>query len=232
MDSATVSQTKGPQMIKRILWIVMAIVALISPVVADPTFFGPSGLISMPTAESLEYQQFNVGYDFRGTGKDQQGYYKFNMGMFKNVELGIVGGATPTEGVFINVKYFLISDATRYPMSFAVGLQNLASKSDTGLYLVMSKKFQGGLSGHLGFNTFISDQIDPTLMGGIEYMVSDHMSFLADFSGKQKTYTLNGGLRFAIYPDLSLRVNILNIGRQSTDGGSYYSVGLAYNRFM
>ncbi|NBV83533.1 hypothetical protein EBR57_05360, partial [bacterium] len=101
-----------------------------------------------------------------------------------------------------------------------------------GLYLVMSKKFQGGLSAHLGFNTFISDQIDPTLMGGIEYIVNDHMSFLADFSGKQKTYTLNGGLRFAIYPDLSLRVNILDVGKDAASGGSYYSVGLSYNRFM
>ncbi|NDD67562.1 hypothetical protein EBZ35_07970, partial [bacterium] len=202
-------------MLNRVLWIALAIIGLAIPIAADPTFFGPSGLIVIPTAESLEYQQFNLAYDFRGTSTAKQGYYKFNMGMFKNVELGIIGGATPTEGVFINMKYFLISDASRYPMSFAVGLQNLASKSDTGLYLVMSKKFQGGLSAHLGFNTFISDQIDPTLMGGIEYIVNDHMSFLADFSGKQKTYTLNGGLRFAIYPDLSLRVNILDVGKDA-----------------
>jgi len=219
-------------MLNRVLWIALAIIGLAIPIAADPTFFGPSGLIVIPTAESLEYQQFNLSYDFRGTSTAQQGYYKFNMGMFKNVELGIIGGATPTEGVFINMKYFLISDASRYPMSFAVGLQNLASKSDTGLYLVMSKKFQGGLSAHLGFNTFISDQIDPTLMGGIEYIVNDHMSFLADFSGKQKTYTLNGGLRFAIYPDLSMRVNILDVGKDTANGGSYYSVGLSYNRFM
>lgn len=219
-------------MLNRVLWIALAIIGLAIPIAADPTFFGPSGLIVIPTAESLEYQQFNLSYDFRGTSTAQQGYYKFNMGMFKNVELGIIGGATPTEGVFINMKYFLISDASRYPMSFAIGLQNLASKTDTGLYLVMSKKFQGGLSAHLGFNTFISDQIDPTLMGGIEYIVNDHMSFLADFSGKQKTYTLNGGLRFAIYPDLSLRVNILDVGKDTTNGGSYYSVGLSYNRFM
>lgn len=219
-------------MIKRLFITGLLLAGLIHPVVADPTFYGPSGLIVIPTAESLQYQQFNLGYDFRGANDSQQGFYKLNMGMFKNMELGFVGGATPTEGVFINVKYFLMSDATRYPMSFAVGIQNLASKSDTGLYLVMSKKFQGGLNTHLGFNAHISDELDPTIMGGIEYLVNDNLSLLADFSGKKKTYTLNGGLRIAIYPDLSLRVNILDIGNPSPDNSSYYSVGVAYNRFM
>ncbi|NDC82129.1 hypothetical protein EB093_00485 [bacterium] len=205
---------------------------LATSLAADPTFYGPSGLITMPTAESLEYQQFNVAYDFRGASTTQQGFFKFNMGMFKNVELGVIGGAVPTEGVFINVKYFLLSDASRYPLSFAVGLQNAASQSDTSVYLVMSKKFQGGLNVHGGFNATFSTELDPSVMAGIEYLVNDHMSFLADVSGKRRQYTLNGGLRFAIYPDLSLRVSILDIGRQTTDGGTYYAVGLAYNRFM
>lgn len=125
-----------------------------------------------------------------------------------------------------------MSDTSRYPMSFAVGVQNLSSKSDTGVYLVMSKKFQGGLNTHFGFNANISDELDPTIMGGVEYMVNENMALLADFSGKKKNYTLNTGLRFAIYPDLSLRVSILDIGNQSNDKSSYYSVGLSYNRFM
>lgn len=201
-------------------------------VFADPTLYGPSGLIVIPTAESLEYQQYNMALDYRTSGALNRPYYKFNMGIFKNLELGFVGGAVPTEGVFINAKYFLISDNTRYPLSFAVGLQNLSSKSETGLYLVVSKKFQGGLNAHLGFNAlFDTDELDPSLMGGVEYMINDRLALLADFSGKRKRYTVNGGARFAIYPDLSLRVSILDFGNTESNA-NYYSIGVAYNRFM
>jgi hypothetical protein len=219
-------------MIKKIALLLLIAAALFRPIYAEPALYGPSGLITMPTAESLEYQQFNLALDYKTSGKTQEAFYKFNMGMFKNIEVGFVGGATPTEGVFINAKYFLISDNSRYPMSFAVGLQNLASKSDTGLYLVVSKKFQGGLNAHLGFNAvFATDELDPSLMGGVEYIVSDRLSLLGDFSGKRKKYTVNAGVRFAIYPDLSLRVSLLDMGNSSSES-NFYSIGLAYNRFM
>ncbi|NBV43159.1 hypothetical protein EBR96_10405, partial [bacterium] len=88
---------------------------------AEPTINGPSGLVTMPTAESLEYQQFNFALDYKMANQVQERFYSFNMGMFKNVELGITGGSTPTEGVFVNAKYFLISDNGRFPLTFAVG---------------------------------------------------------------------------------------------------------------
>ncbi len=201
-------------------------------VYADPTLYGPSGLVVIPTAESLEYQQYNMALDYRTSGVLNRPYYKFNMGLFKNLEIGVVGGAVPTEGVFINAKYFLMSDNSRYPLSFAVGLQNLTSKVDTGLYLVVSKKFQDGLNVHLGFNAiFATDELDPSLIGGVEYLTNDRVALLADFSGKRKKYTVNAGARFAIYPDLSLRMSILDFGN-SESNSNFYSIGIAYNRFM
>ena len=68
-------------------------------------------------------------------------FYKFNLGSFENWELGILGGSFLDEGVFVNMKYFLMSNQEENPLSIAAGIERLGSKSDLATYLVTSKRF-------------------------------------------------------------------------------------------
>jgi hypothetical protein len=199
---------------------------------AAPTLNGPTGLIVVPTAESLQYKEMNVGLDYKLSSGSQQHFFKFNFGEFKGVELGVVGGSVPTEGVFVNAKYYLMSDNTRFPLSIAIGAENLGAKNSTGVYMVASKKFQGGISGHFGFYAGFEEgaDLDPSVMGGGEWILDNRISLLADVIGKRRKYTLNTGLRFAIYPDLQFRASILDVGNNLQE--NFYTLGLSYNAFL
>lgn len=213
-------------------WLLLSGILWVSTLTAAPTINGPTGLIMVPTAESLQYKEMNVALDYKLSNTTQQHFLKFNFGEFKGVELGIVGGSVPTEGVFVNAKYYLMSDNTRFPLSIAIGAENLGSKRNTGVYMVASKKFQGGVNGHFGFYAGFEEnnELDPSIMGGVEWILDNRISLLADLVGKRRKYTLNGGLRFAIYPDFHLRAAILDMGNNAQE--NFYTLGLSYNAFL
>ncbi|MFA5878888.1 MAG: hypothetical protein WC860_01800 [Candidatus Margulisiibacteriota bacterium] len=200
---------------------------------AVSTIYGSTGLITMPTAEAAKYKEFDIAFDYNFASNNTLNqnsntyYYKAIIGIFKGWELGLVGGSTPTEGAYINVKYSIVSDSSRFPFSVAAGLEKLASLTKTELYLAASKKFEFGLSANLGFKTdFV--RIQPSIMGGLEYFLSDQFSILADITGKERQYTINGGARFTVIPDLTIRGAVLSIG----DTSMSYSVGISYAKFF
>ncbi len=200
---------------------------------AVPTISGPTGLITVPTAEAVKYKEIDLGFDYNFAGNPSGNvsqntyYYKILIGIFKGWELGITGGSTPTDAAYINVKYSLVSDTSRFPFSVAIGLQNLPSTSLSEIYLAASKRFEGGISAHLGFKTdFI--KIQPSIMAGAEYYFSEQLSILADICGKERTYRINGGVRFFVLPDLVLKGSVIDIGEQNMS----YNVGIAYQKYF
>lgn len=200
---------------------------------ASPTIYGPSGLISIPTAEALKYKEMNVALDYyQDSEANQSQYYKLNLGTFENWEIGFVGGQTPTEGVYINTKYYLMSDKSRFPLSIAIGIDNIASKEKTGLYMVASKHFKGGIVGHFGFKTMFDEEegIDPSVMGGVEYYLSDQFSILADINGEQKTYVVNAGIRFELMDNFHLRGFIMDVTQNREN--QLFSMGVSYSQFI
>lgn len=201
---------------------------------ALPTITGPTGLITMPTAESLKYKEVNMGYDYIITDDpdNDQWFYKANLGTFENVELGVVGGSQPEEGMFLNAKYFLVSDASRYAMSMAVGVQNLSSENDTDIYMVASKPFEGGFKAHMGFNAnFNNSEVDPSFMIGGEYYLDDKILLMSDMDANNDQYFVNFGGGYFIYEEIFLRANILDLFDKSTIG-TRYSVGIAFTKFI
>jgi len=200
---------------------------------AIPTIQGPSGLISVPTAESLKFKEFNIAVDsiLNEDEKSQSLYYKVNLGTFQNWELGFVGGKTPTEGVFINAKYYLLSDNSKFPLSIAIGLQNLASKSLTDVYMVISKRFKGGFIGHFGFNAnFSNKDIDPSIMGGVEYLLNEYISIIGDIDGKRQTYVGNAGVALYLTESFVIRGAVLDLG--NNDKSRDISLGVSYTQFL
>ena len=58
---------------------------------SSPTVYGPTGLIEMPSAESIAYKQLNVAFDYsmndnsdENSAQQNNFYYKLNLG-FLNI---------------------------------------------------------------------------------------------------------------------------------------------------
>ena len=219
-----------------LLWASLAITAA-------PSINGPTGLITIPTAESLSYKEFNIGFDYlySKVNEDNDDWvYKLNLGTFENWEFGVVGGQTPTEGVFLNVKYYLMSDSSTQPLSFAIGSEKLTSDSDTSIYMIASKKIRPDLGFHFGFRAiFGEEELDPSFMTGTNYIISDILEVMADVNGQEDNYTLNLGAQLFILRDLAIRATILDAAQffesdeDDVDGiGTQIGLGFTYTKFL
>jgi len=218
---------------KRLLF--LGIIGMSSVLNAMPSINGTTGLITVPTAESLKYREVNIAYDHFFSESSQTDTYKIkaNMGLFENWEFGLVKGERPAEGAFLNMKYYLMQDEALYPFFVALGAENVFSANLTRLYMVSSKRFEGGFSGHLGFTAEFtqSDDINPYIMGGLEYYFTNEFAGLIDITGEQQVYMINLGTRFFINNAFGLRFNIVDIGN-STGNGIQYGVGISLERFL
>ncbi|MSR88523.1 MAG: hypothetical protein EXS67_02590 [Candidatus Margulisbacteria bacterium] len=205
----------------------------VSSLEARSTLNGPTGLVTMPTAEALKYKEFNLSYDYLFAKKatNDSWSYKANLGTFKSWELGVVGGSKPKEGMFLNVKYYLMSDESRFPVMVAVGIQNISSNDLTNVYMVASKQFQGGLGAHFGFKATFADSIDPSIMVGLDYAINDAWGVMGDVGGIDKHYTLNLGTDFLLTPDVALRGSFIDVANSSIEGFRW-GIGLAYGKSL
>jgi len=213
---------------------VLALLLITGVSYAAPTINGPTGLISVPTAESLKYKEFNVAVDklFGAAGKDglDEWSYKLNLGTFQNWEIGVVGGTVPTEGMYLNIKYYLLSDASELPLSIAIGVENLSSTDKTDVYMVASKKLREDFGLHLGFKAIFQDSnVEPIIMGGVNFMVNEQLEILGDINGDGENYMANVGAAYYINPSFSVRTYLIDV----LDAvGTQFSIGLTYSKFL
>lgn len=210
-------------------------VCLAHVVHAIPTLNGPTGLINMPTAQGVQFKEYNVGIHYLGadSSSSQDWKYSLNLGTFKNWEIGIVGGKTPTEGVYVNAKYYLMSDQDRYPLSLAAGVENLFSKEKTNVYMVISKIFPNGLSAHGGFRAlFTKSEVTPLIMAGASYSVTNALEVLGDLQGERNQFVFNTGIRFYVNPEFSVHAYLLDLGHSQATQSSSYALGTSFTRFF
>jgi len=214
---------------------ILTILLSISPILtaSAPSLYGPTGLITMPTGESLKYKEVSIAYDYvyAKNADDDVWYYKANLGTFQNWELGVVGGSSPEEGMYLNTKYYLRSSESRYAVSTAIGIQNIASKEDTDLYMVASKRFEVGLGAHLGFKANFNKKIDPSFMFGMDFFITDDLHILGDVTGKDEEYIGNIGVSFYPIPEMYIRVGIIDITENLYEKRRF-SVGLGFSKYL
>lgn len=219
---------------RRIFFAIMMFCGIVvfnaASIAAAPTLYGPTGLITVPTAEAVKYRELQMALDTRIVDQQYEWFYKANLGSFHDMEVGFVGGQVPTEGVYLNLKYHLISDNDRYPLSVAVGLQNLGSVSRTGFYMVASKRLPSRLIAHIGFKALYDEEVIPSVMGGLEWFCTPQLSILGDFCGERRIYAVNAGMNFYLYNDFAIRMAVLDVFNSQEQ--LYYSIGLAYGAFL
>ncbi len=209
---------------------------------SSPTIVGPTGLIRMPTADSVAYKQVVVGAYYlsapvfqKGSvvSTENQGHYIVNLGSFKDWELGILGGSFLEEGVLVNAKYFLMSNNEEYPLSIAAGVQSIGSATDLSMYLVTSKRFSGGLHAHFGFNAFVQNKLNAVAMLGASYFLEENMAFMVDVIGADSDrYMLNVGGEIVINNHFAIHVYGLDLVNPSDKSDTVYSIGISMNRYI
>ena len=199
---------------------------------------GSTGLITIPSAEILNANEYNSGIDFNiNTAKDKSGkhHYKLNIGLIKNTEFGFTGGSDLSEGVVLNGKWNISSYSNRFPLKLSIGFENLTSNHNTTIYAVSSKKLRADLGIHAGINAKLDSKTFASLLLGIDYAYNSDLVLLSDISSSANNfYSLNAGIFYKILPKqfknkLFIKSSILNILNNSDDSDSYLSIGFCYS---
>lgn len=188
---------------------------------ATATISGPIGLIEVPTAFTLEERQFYFGSDYSSVisyshilpsnEKKELWQSKFNLVVFRDLELGVVG-ESGREGVFVNLKYYLINPVVSGPVALALGAENLTSYSRSSIYMVASKRFNQYLSAHFGFNSeFPPGKVYISVMGGIELKFCPEFSAVVDYRAGDNLSRLNAGVKFLLFDLVTLNLSGLNL---------------------
>lgn len=123
-------------------WIMVICVFFSVGVSAGTTVKGPSGLLTLPTADTLPAGGIGLAYHLEG-GK---GIGSFAYGVTPSIEAGLLTGPREAK-VGLHAKLALSQESTDLP-GLAVGL------CDDSLYMVASKRLASvGVRGHVGVGT-------------------------------------------------------------------------------
>lgn len=130
---------------KRLLclsWAIIICVLFSVGAVAGTTVKGPSGLLTVPTADTLPAGGISLAYHL----DDGKGIGSFAYGLTPGIEAGLLTGPKETK-LGLHAKVALSQESSNLP-GVAVGL------CDESLYMVASKRLAGiGVRGHVGVGT-------------------------------------------------------------------------------
>ena len=201
----------------------------------SPSAIGTNGLVNMPTAMSIQYKAFDLGGNWtlvqNNSSVQNQIHYYGNLGIFEGVELGFLGN-NQAEGVFLHLKYYMLSDKSTYPLGLAVGLTNISSRSNSNLYLVLSKKFPNQFTGHFGFaSNILASKIQANVMFGLELPLSNYVNTFAELIGSQDSWVLSAGTRLKLADDLLLNAYWDDISNSSA-AKSTFSLGISWHGIL
>ena len=184
-----------------------------------PSLSGASGLTRIPDAFVIPYKNWNIAFEYgtqyNGTTQQPAFNYKANIGAIHNFELGLVGGLDSTgtqlrDGVYVNMKYSPNIGDGSDPLYLAIGTENLASKTQTDLYMVATKPFKQGPILSFGFMAdFPNGRFRPLGMAGVDMPFSP-LNILVDLLAGETLFQLNGGIRYKITRDFVLEGRAIN----------------------
>ena len=201
---------------------VCLILALSTGAWASASLLGPSGLLLIPTADSLGMAQWNVGGSIlTEDGLDLNAVYA-NYGISNGFEIGAarVSPEHQDSETLLNVKYRL-PQPVPVKLDWAVGMADITDQLDRTTYVVASHTFGAGLIPknnllsaprlHLGIG---NGQLDG-LFGGVSATLGNHVDVMAEYDGSH----LNLGARLPL-------AHHLDVTAAALDGLSDFGVGL------
>lgn len=228
----------------RILAISCALIAAAScSALATPSFRGYTGLIKIPTADSLFKEQWNVGVMTENVGDFNANDIFANYGIADNLEVGfnafqpagaIVFGHNHEEHfdddtarlTWINAKYTFMQETCTKP-GVAVGIIDITNSVDTTPYVVLSKSFGGGLTIFHGDITNFRGHIGLAggQMNGVFVGLSGFVGTSVELMFEWDSHDPNIGARFTLIPGLKLHAAWFD-----AFGSGDFGLGASYQR--
>lgn len=222
-----------------LLLIVLAI--SVSAVYAAPSFRGYTGLIKIPTADTLNLGQWNVGIMTENVSDFNANDIFANYGIADNLEVGFNSfqraGAHIEDGnaddendttrqTMLNAKYAFAPETEAKP-GIAVGVIDITNDVDTTPYVILSKSLGNCLRlwngeitnfrGHIGLG---GGQFDGVFVGFSAFM-GNRFSFQFEWDSRDP----NIGARFTPIPDLRLHAALFDVGGRDDIG-----LGISYTK--
>ena len=190
--------------------VVLALVSLIAggaSAWADPSLVGPTGLLRIPTADTLGMLQWNAGATqvWAGSGPDES-YVYANIGLLPKLEIG----ATRLEfedqqaETVLNAKYRFLGLPGQ--ITLAAGIIDITDQIDQSAYAVVSHELGGGLVSPHGQFTMpvlhvgIGGGGFDGLFGGLSVTVGGKADVMAEYDGQE----FNFGVRYPLIPKVSV----------------------------
>ena len=136
--------------ISRIVLSLLAFLLTTTAVLAAPSMTGSTGMIRMPTADSMRLGQFSAGYFYW----NEHGSSVVAVGLPRGVEISaaVRRNAGDTDTAIYNVKFNLNQEALLYP-AVAIGIEDIVGRDRRSVYGVLSKALPYGFRIHIGTGT-------------------------------------------------------------------------------
>lgn len=186
---------------KKIMITALLLAGLTSMGYAAPSTMGSTGMIDTPTADTLREGQLSLGYYDLDEGQN----ISFGMNIAKNLELGIAATNAHADSrqTYVNLKYALKQEGVLLP-GIAIGMEDIADRSERSAYAVVSKALPLGFRVHAGFGNgrydgafyAVEKSIVPMAIGG----VFPDTSLIIEHDG----HAMNYGLRMSVVAGLKV----------------------------
>ena len=124
----------------RLAIVILLALALVQSVAAAPSFLGFTGLLNVPTADTLNRNEFNLAWFNIDVAGGNQNEYVGNIGLRDGLELGVLrsGVEHGEHETMINAKY-RIQPETPKQAALAVGVLDPTDEVQSTVYVVASK---------------------------------------------------------------------------------------------
>jgi len=194
--------------------LICALLLFAAAAFAGPSFRGYSGLINIPTADSLDTGDYNfAAFAVQADKGNDQTLLAANIGLLPGLEIG-AASEKPEHGdseLLLNGKYRFQSEGLIRP-ELAVGIADLTDELDSTPYFVLSKSLRPPLQVlhheilnprvHLGIG---GGRLDGAF-AGVSAGIGNAATLMAEHDGTH----LNAGVRFSIGPMLQIHAAALN----------------------
>ena len=133
-----------------IVLFLMAFLLTTTTVIAAPSMTGSTGMIRVPTADSMRLGQFSAGYFYW----NENGSGVVAVGLPRGVEISAAlrSNVANPDTAIVNVKFNLNQEALLYP-AVAIGVEDIDGRDRRSVYGVLSKALPYGFRIHIGSGT-------------------------------------------------------------------------------
>lgn len=205
---------------KTVYLLVFALALLSSQVLATPAYFGYTGLMLTPSADTLKMGGINFGGVFLSDDNNDTTFLSANVGLLPKLEVGaaLIDPEFGDSEAIINAKFGLLSETAATP-ALAVGLSDITDELDATPYVALSKSIPlaGQYVWQPRFHVGVGGGRLDGLFAGFTAQATDRIMLMLEYDSDD----VNFGLQFSAAQGLRFHAGLV--------GGDSLGLGLNYN---